>query len=446
MYRTHFLLSLLLACVLPGAPVRGEPAYPVAWSRVLSTARYDVSHGVATDPAGNVFISGATQGSIGAPNAGDFDPFLTKYDSSGTLLWSRQFGASSDDESRALAVDSLGNAYIGGFTLGGSLAAPAAGSFDAFVAKYDPTGNQLWARQFGTSAGDSISGMTVDAAGNLYITGREHGNLAANNAGAVDVFVAKYDTLGNEIWTRQLGTGGNDLSQSIAVDATGNLYVAGYTEGNLGGTNAGDYDSFLLKYDSLGSLLWSRQLGTSAFDFSSSVAVDPLGNPYVAGGTSGNLSGTSSGASDITVAKYDSAGNLTWIAQLGTTRDDSGASIALDALGNAYVTGITGGSLAAPRFGVNDPFLLKYDSLGNLLWKTQVGPGPSAYTWGAALDQAGNAFIAGQILAVSVSSPGDDISDAFLYKFAVPEPSSLILAILAAMSLVPLLRRRGGSR
>ena len=104
-------------------------------------------------------------------------------------------------------------------------------------------------------------------------------------------------------WTRQLGTSSGDISYSVAIDGSGNAYISGYTGGDLGGTNAGLHDAFLAKYDSAGSLLWTRQLGTSSGDYGS-VAIDGSGNVYISGGTGGSLGGPNAGSDDVFLAKY----------------------------------------------------------------------------------------------------------------------------------------------
>src|SRR6185295_12430274 len=160
--------ALICLCFLPTA--RGEAPYQTAWSRQIGTSGGEQSFSVAVDASGSAFISGFTTGSLGGPNAGGQDAFLVKYDAAGSLLWSRQIGTSSGEESKSVAVDGAGNAYISGYT-SGSLDGPNAGPPDAFLAKYDTAGNLLWTRQIGTSANDQSNAVAVDASGNAYISG-----------------------------------------------------------------------------------------------------------------------------------------------------------------------------------------------------------------------------------------------------------------------------------
>ena len=129
-------------------------------------------------------------------------------------------------------------------------------------------------------------------------------SLGGTNAGESDAYLRKYDSAGNELWTHQFGTSVSDVSYSVAVDAVGGVYITGDTSGSLEGTNAGGKDAFLVKYDSAGNELWTHQLGTSVDDNSYSVAVDSLGGVYITGDTSGSLGGTNAGGKDAFLVKF----------------------------------------------------------------------------------------------------------------------------------------------
>jgi hypothetical protein len=215
----------------------------------------------------------------------------------GTILW---------DAGHSVAVDASGNAYISGATgynLGGVNSNP--GKSDAFLSKFDSDGNGIWTTQIGTSPYDDSYGVAVDASGNSYITGYTEGDLAEPNAGIWDVFVSKFDSDGSEVWTTQIGTSEWDSGRSISVDIFGNAYITGFTRGDIGGPNAGDIDAFLIKFDSGGNELWSTQLGTSTYDTSSGIAMDTSGNVYISGTTDGDLGGPSAGGYDAFLVKYE---------------------------------------------------------------------------------------------------------------------------------------------
>jgi len=427
--------AIALIGVFQASSTRAELPYEAVWSRQIGTSGHDHGHSIAVDASGNAYICGDTRGSLGGPTAGGRDAFLLKYDGSGSLLWSQQIGTWNDDYGYSVAVDASGNAYITGNTEG-SLPEPTAGGRDAFLAKYDGSGSLLWSQRLGTSGNDSGRSVAVDAFGNAYITGSTEGSLAEPNAGHYDAFLAKYDGSGSLLWSQQIGTPSGDYGTSVAVDASGNAYISGSTDGSLGGPNAGDGgDAFLLKYDGSGNLLWSQQIGTPSGDYGYGVAVDAFGNAYISGYTHGSLGGPNAGGYDTFLVKYDGSGSLLWSQQIGTSSHDYGRSVALDASGNAYITGSTEGSLTEPNAGYYDAFLAKYDGSGSLLWSQQIGTSRWEYGESVALDAFGNAYITGNTEG-SLGGPNAGGNDAFLVKLSpVPEPSTFALLGTAAVVL-----------
>ncbi len=415
-------LSLLLA----GEGAAEDP-YEEAWARQLGTSEFDDwGLGVAVDAMGNAFISGGTNGSLGPGGVGSSpgkgDPFLVKYDTAGNLLWTQQLGTSGEEIGRGVAVDAVGNAFISGET-NGSLGGPHAGKDDAFLLKYSAEGNLLWTQQLGTSDSDYSEGIAVDAVGSAFVTGFTGGSLGGPSAGDYDAFLAKYSAAGNLLWTQQLGTSALDVASGVAVDAAGSAFITGYTKGSLGGPNAGGNDAFLAKYSAAGNLLWTQQLGTSEGDRARSVAVDAVGSAFVIGATSGSLGGPNAGENDAFLAKYSAEGNLLWTQQLGTSKEEAGYGVAVDAVGSAFVSGVTLGSLGGPNAGGNDAFLAKYSAEGNLLWTQQLGTIASDYGEDVAVDAVGSAFITGTTRG-SLGGPHAGERDAFLAKFEFV-PSSI---------------------
>ncbi len=221
-----------------------EQPYQVEWTAQVGTPSYDNCYSVSVDSAGNAFITGYTEGSLSGTNTGDVDAFLTKFDPSGTELWSAQIGSTQPDGSYAVAVDPTGNAYISGWTAGILGGSGSSGS-DAFLVKYDPLGNELWSRQIGPGGSAGSTSVAVDATGNAYISGWTGGGSSGNT----NAFLAKFDTSGNKLWSKYIGTTSNDHSNAVAVDAAGNAYISGQTYSSLGGPNAGSYDAFLVKFN-----------------------------------------------------------------------------------------------------------------------------------------------------------------------------------------------------
>jgi hypothetical protein len=407
----------------------------------MGSTALDESHAVAVDSEGNAYATGFTRGSLyGANDTGHSDAFLVKYDTSGSVLWSRQIGSVSDDESHSVAVDMFGNAYISGHTLG-DFGGTRVGSWDAFLTKYDALGNHLWSRQFGTELADFIRSVAVDAVGNAYVTGYTTVLTDDGFSGSEDVTLAKFDASGNQLWSRQIGTTEEDYGLSVAVDAVGNAYITGLTEGNLGGANAGRTDAFLLKYDTAGNVVWSRQFGTYSTDDCFSVAVDGAGNVYTSGRTGGAFDGMSAGIGDAFLTKFDESGTHLWSRQIGTSRTDDSYSVAVDAAGDVFISGYTDGNLDGENIGHADAFLAKYDSLGNHLWSRQVGTASPDFSLAVAVDAHANAYISGYTRgAFGGANAGYD--DAFLVKFVVPEPTSMTLAGLTSLLIACATSRR----
>ena len=227
------------------------------WTNQLGTSVEDRGVGVSVDSSNNIYLTGYTLGGLdNNTNSGGRDIFLVKYNSSGTKQWTRQLGTTSGDLGNGVTVDSSNNIYVTGST-GGSLDNNTnAGSYDLFVVKYDSSGTKQWTRQLGTTSGDSGQGVTVDSSNNIYLTGYTLGGLDNNtNSGGRDIFLVKYNSSGTKQWTRQLGSSSNDSGQGVTVDSSNNIYLTGYTEGGLdNNTNAGGNDLFLVKYNSDGVL------------------------------------------------------------------------------------------------------------------------------------------------------------------------------------------------
>jgi len=390
----------------------------------------DTAEGVVVDSSGNVYVGGWTDGDLGERLPGDHsrgygDIILTKYDASGTQQWIIQTGTLLGDFGLDVAVDSSGNVYVTGVTEGG-LSVPTcrdwtgcgehAGFYDPFLMKYDSSGTQQWVKQTGTSEYEKASSVAVDSSGNAYVTGYTSGDLSGTNAGDADVFLIKYDSSGTQEWIKQIGTSREDVAKGVAVDSSGNVYVTGFTEGSLSGTNVGDRDIFLMKYDASGAQQWIKQIGTSAVDAGSGVAADSSGNVYVTGWTLGALTGTNAGRRDIFLTKYDSSGTQQWMKQIGTSAAERGKHVAVDSSGNAYVTGWTRGALSGTNVGDHDIFLMKYDSSGTQQWINQIGTPVKDQGEGITVDAFDNVYVTGNTEGdlAGTNAGGTDI---FLMKY-----------------------------
>ncbi|KKL57433.1 hypothetical protein LCGC14_2235450, partial [marine sediment metagenome] len=215
-----------------------------------------------------------------------------------------------------------------------------------------------------------------------------------------DAFLLKYDSSGNLLWNKSWGGFDNDYGRGIALDDSGYVFIMGYTESY----GAGGWDALLLKYDSSGNLLWNKTWGGSSIDNGGKIALDGLGNVFITGYTESY----GAGQRDVLLLKFDSSGTLLWYKTWGGSGSDVGYGIALDDSENAFITGYTDSYGA----GGWDAFLLKYDSSGNLVWNNTWGGSSSDFGVEIALNDSENAFITGY-----TDSYGEGNADAFLLKY-----------------------------
>jgi uncharacterized repeat protein (TIGR01451 family) len=294
-----------------------------------------------------------------------------------------------------IAVDASGNAYITGYTFSTNFptASPIYGSnsWDAFVTKINAAGTSLvYSTYLGGSDYDFGFGIAVDTSGNAYITGYTYSTnfptvspIYGSNTGAPDAFVTKINAAGSSLaYSTYLGGYRDDYGYSIAVDTPGNAYITGYTcstnfptASPIYGSNAGICDAFVTKINASGnSLVYSTYLGGSDYDYGRSIAVDTSGNAYITGNaystnfpTASPIYGSNAGLSDAFVTKiYAGGSSLSYSTYIGGNDDDRGVGIAVDASGNAYITGWTYSTnfptvspIYGSNSGSNDVFVAK---------------------------------------------------------------------------------------
>ena len=347
----------------------------------------DYGNGIQVDATGSIYVGGQTaSSSFPVANAfqknygGSKDAFVLRLDASGQhLLFSTFLGDSGDDEGQAIALDSQGSVYITGFSTSsnfpvstGSFQGRNNGGYDAFVAKYDSNGNQVYSTLLGGGSDDQGYGIAVDGSNNAYVTGYSASDSfpQVNNPfqhsrhGGKDAFVAELNAAGNNlVYSTLLGGVLDDYGYAIAVDAAGSAYITGKTGSfdfpTSTGTysknfNGGDNDIFVAKLNSgQAGLVYSTFVGTHGNDEGYAIAVDSAGVAYITGDTdsdqfpvtSGALQAKRAGNRDAIFAELSSDGtSLTYATFLGGAQNDSGYGIALDPSGNICVTGITSSS------------------------------------------------------------------------------------------------------
>jgi Ca2+-binding RTX toxin-like protein len=322
----------------------------------------------------------------------------------------KQLGTVAKDNGYDTAVDSWGNLYVTGST-DGSLGGPNQGSYDAWVAKYDSSGNQLWVKQFGTANFDDTFGVTTDRDGNFYLVGGTQGDLfAPKTSQGADTWIAKYDANGNPFWTKQFGSAPDILvgSRDIKVDPQGNVFISGLTVKDNTRPDLFQFpvqdDAWVAKFDSNGNQQWWTELGGPAFDETYSVAVDKDGNSYTAGWTYG-LTGPTVGLYDAWLTKFDPQGQIVWTQQFGTTGYEFPWAVETDSQGNIYLTGITtglfpgsqGGNVEGNITGSSDIFVAKYLPNGTQSWVRQFGSNEDdgQLLAGMAIDSQDRIFLTG---------------------------------------------------
>ena len=301
-------------------------------------------------------------------------------ETTGPETWAVRYdgGIEDDDGAWAMAVDSLDNVYVTGYSWGKGT------SSDFATIKYDSTGKQSWLARYDGPASeeDWPWDIALDDSGNVYVTGWSTGDGTK-----ADYTTIKYDTKGKRNWVSRYDgpANGYDYAYALALDSSGNVYVTGWCQGI-----ATNEDYATIKYDNNGNQLWvARYNGpASGADRASAIAVDKVGYIYVTGSSAGNNS------ADFTTVKYDSNGNQLWVARYNgpASGEDKASAIALDASGNAYVTGSSMGSDTSKDYAT-----VKYDSKGNQIWAARYnGPANGADEAVAlATDSAGYVYVTG---------------------------------------------------
>ncbi len=274
----------------------------------LGSNKDDKATGVAVGADNSVYVSGWTEGAVTGTSFGARDIFLAQYTSAGTELWRKQLGSADYDEGRAIAVNDSGTVFVGGSTTG-ALSASKPPNYQAVLAIYSKDGAAQKVLQFGPSSGAGISALAIDSQGNAVVAGSTSGTLGTVGApaGGSDIFVAKYTPSGTQLWSHQFGTPQDDTAYGVALDSLDNVFVVGSTAGAFDGGAVGGV--FVAKLTADGqSVAWIRQPRGDLSDFAVAVAADPFGYVAVTGHAYGVLTQSdpnqSSSKDDLVVLRY----------------------------------------------------------------------------------------------------------------------------------------------
>ena len=435
----------------------------LSYSTYLGGSGGDWGYGIAADSYGNAYVTGQTA-SVDFPTAQPLqsslnetflglteNAFVSKLNATGSaLVYSTYLGGSGTDQGNGIAVDSLGNVYVGGTTsstnfptfnpLQAENNAPVA-SATGFVAKLNPSGSALvYSTYLGGSGGDDCQGIAVDSSGDALVAGVTHSTdfptaspLQASNKSPANGngFVAKLNPSGSALtYSTYLGGSGGDEAYGVAVDSGGNAFLTGYTQSSdfptvnpLQAALNGPSDAFVAELNSAGSaLVYSTFLGGSSYDQAAGVAVDTSGSTYVTGFTQSTnfptvnpLQATNKGSTPATmnafVAKLNPGGNaLAYSTYLGGSGQDSAAGIGIDASGDAYVVGntssqdfptvdavqATNNAAGSGNIAGATAFVAELNAAGSaLVYSTYLGGSVQETANGVAVDPSANAHITG---------------------------------------------------
>ncbi len=416
------------------------------------------SFAVAADSMGNLAIGGITLGANGGFNPGNGTGYLARANSSGISLngWPQAFTSGKNYVIvRGVAMDAAGQVvavgeYQGGASFGGQQL-QGNGDLNIFVAKYSATGAHMWSKGFGDGKDQRAYAVSLDANGNIYVTGEMAGSASFGGATlttqglSADVFVVKLDPNGGHIWSKNFGDSQNQSGWGIAVSGD-SVVVAGEMQGTASfgvGTlsSAGNRDAFVACLKGAdGSQIWAKNYGDSNDQIAYGVAVDPNGNVGLTGTFKGSITfGNnaqlgSTGGTNVFVARLASDGTPTWSLGFGDGKDQVGQAVALDGAGNVVVAGYFKGTLTfdgntltnADALNNNfDVFVAKLQgSTGKVGWARRFGDNQDQRAWAVTTDLGGNVIVVGTFQGfMNVGAPAGTLNslggyDRFFLKLA----------------------------
>ena len=441
---------------------------------------------IATDKAGNVYVSGIftntiTLDTITLTSLGAKDVFLAKYDPSGQIIWAKSCGSIAEETIRAISIDSSDNIYLTG-SFGAHVTYPVTytdtayfsgtsvisnGNEDIFLAKYDSNGQIIWVKNYGSVYDDVGASITVTGNQKILLTGTfgnyggsppvygtaRFDSLQTVSAGDGDIFLACIQTNGTIQWVKKFGTKSSESGIDVSADSQNNIYLTGQFDYSISfqGLTANSISSgfvggdvFLAKFDSVGNALWAKPIGGSNSSTSNggSVWVSSLvsttgGDIYVTGSYDfctlkfhNNATLPFQSQFQVFLAKYDTQGNLIWAREMGGPSWDFSNDLWLDKNENVYLTGFFRNWGVFDKdtiygYGMEDAFITKWDKNGNELWAVNMGGSGYDYGSGITGDDASNIYVTGAFNSGSFNYGGSTLTnsgswDMFLVKLSDP--------------------------
>jgi len=357
------------------------------WVKAIGGNGDQYAQSVALDASGNVYVTGYFTGTVdldpgiavaSVSSAGNEDIFIVKLDVSGNYLWGNTIGSFSEDQAFGLHVDGSSNVYVAGNFRGTVDFDPSAGGtanlsgsiMDMFILKLNASGNYVWARDMGSNTPGNFVGartVTTDASGNVLIGGFFQGTVvldpggtaAASTSAGDDGYILKLNSSGIYVWSKTLGSSGQDMINDLKTDASGNVYSTGYYfqsadfdphPTNVYTVPGSSYDAFAWKLDASGNFVWAYGWGGVNGDYGNSLYLDASANVFITGyfsgtvdfdpGSGGSYPLSSNGFSDDAyILKLNTSGNFQMAIPVGGNDSEAGKSIKVDGAGLIYLTG-----------------------------------------------------------------------------------------------------------
>ena len=443
------------------------------WGTYYGDVGIEYGKSITTDGIGNVYLSGKTGSTTGIASGGHqntygggtSDAFFVKFNSSGVRQWGTYYGGVGYDGSSSITIDGAGNIYLAGaaestvgIASGGHQNTYGGGTYDAFLVKFNSSGIRQWGTYYGGVSFDEGLSTVTDGSGNVYLCGRTtsttgialggHQNTFAGGV-PIDGFLVKFNNSGVRQWGTYYGGYGYEEGLSITTDWLGNVYLSGRTESTTGIASGGyqnlfgggQYDAFLIKFNSSGVRQWGTYYGGLGDEFGQTgTATDGAGNVYLSGSTasttgiaSGGHQNTFGGGYDAFLVKFNGSGVRQWGTYYGGIGYDAGDPTETDGVGNVYLsgwttsqTGIASGGHQNAYGGGYDAFIVKFNSSGVRQWGTYYGGIGYDAGESTATDGAGSIYLSGyteSTAGIAIASGGHQNTfgggqnDAFLVKF-----------------------------
>ncbi len=450
------LISIALSLVL----FLSGTAQQFEWVKRLGNSQDHQAFILKTDAANNVYITGYfVSGFYFVPETssnlaqafGSDDIFIAKYSANGTFIWGKTIGGSGQDRPSGMDVSANGNISITGYFNGTVDFNPgssvnnltATGNRDIFVLKLNSNGDYAWAHKFGSSLPDEGLATCFDPNGNVFVTGYFQETVDFNpgsstnnfSATSYDIFILKLDANGNYVWNYDLGSSPAEQGRAIQCDASGNVYTSGSFGSSLdfnpGAATefmsaTGVDDIYLLKLTNDGIFIWSKKIGGISNEYALSMSIDLNGSAILGGHFAStttfnsfpNVAVTSAGLDDAFVVKFNSDGSHAWTRTIGSTGFDRTQAVATDAQGNVYATGFFQGTVDLnPDAGVEnytanqeDCFVIKLNSNGGFINASVMGGAGSDYSYGIATDAIGGIYTCGSFTQTADFDPSSQVN------------------------------------